>query len=66
MIKFEVDAQGYIVNSALVRSSGTNSLDREAQRVLTRAEPLPVPPADMLTQGKVTVELPIDFTIENK
>ncbi|WP_353241497.1 TonB family protein [Providencia sp.] len=66
VIKFEVDAQGYIVNSALIRSSGTNSLDREAQRVLTRAEPLPIPPANMLAQGKVTVELPIDFTIENK
>ncbi|WP_369310970.1 energy transducer TonB [Providencia rettgeri] len=66
VIKFEVDAQGYIVNSVLVKSSGTNSLDREAQRVLTRAEPLPIPPSEMLNQGKVIVELPIDFTIENK
>lgn len=66
VIKFEVDAKGYIVDSTLVKSSGTNSLDREALRVLARAQPLPPPPTDLFTQGKVIVELPIDFTIENK
>lgn len=65
IIKFEVDAQGYVLDSVLIKNSGTQSLDREAQRVLLRAEPLPPPPIDMLVNGKVTVKLPIDFNIIN-
>ena len=65
VVRFEVDAQGYVLTSTLVTRSGTQSLDREAQKVLSRAEPLPLPPFEMLNNGRVTVEMAIDFTINN-
>ncbi|WP_272687297.1 energy transducer TonB [Providencia sp. PROV149] len=65
VVTFEVDAQGYIIHSSLTKSSGTRSLDREAERVLSRAQPLPTPPTEMLKNGKVTVKMPIDFALEN-
>lgn len=65
VIMFDVDAQGYVIKSSLVKESGTRSLDREAEKVLSRAQPLPIPPAQMIRNGKVTVRMPIDFTLEN-
>lgn len=65
-VMFTVDSQGELLDSSLVNSSGTRSLDREAQQVLSRASPLPVPPADIVENGKVTVRIPIDFTLNEK
>ncbi|CAM3915505.1 energy transducer TonB family protein [Xenorhabdus thuongxuanensis] len=61
MVKFTVNQLGIVIGSELTRRSGTNSLDREARMVLERAQPLPKPPEVVLTNGSVTVELPIDF-----
>ncbi|MBD2800294.1 energy transducer TonB [Xenorhabdus sp. M] len=61
IVKFTVDQFGAVIDSELTRRSGTNSLDREAKMVLERAQPLPVPPETILTNGRVLVELPIDF-----
>lgn len=61
MVKFTVNPLGVVINSELTRRSGTNSLDKEARMVLERAQPLPKPPEVILTNGSVTVELPIDF-----
>ncbi|HGN1705798.1 TPA: TonB family protein [Providencia rettgeri] len=65
-VTFTVDPQGLLLDSALVNSSGTRSLDREALQVLSRAAPLPEPPAEILTNGRVTVRIPIDFTLNDK
>lgn len=65
VIIFDVDAQGYVIKSSLVKASGTRSLDREAEKVIFRAQPLPVPPSQMIRNGKVTVRMPIDFTLGN-
>ncbi|WP_426577583.1 energy transducer TonB family protein [Xenorhabdus stockiae] len=62
-VKFTVNQFGNVIDSELVRRSGTNSLDREARLVLERAQPLPIPPDSILTNGSVTVELPVDFTL---
>ncbi|MDX7988092.1 energy transducer TonB [Xenorhabdus sp. 12] len=61
VVKFTVNQQGVVLDSNLIRPSGTNSLDREARMVLERAQPLPAPPEVILTNGRITVELPIDF-----
>ncbi|OTA18883.1 hypothetical protein Xbed_02869 [Xenorhabdus beddingii] len=61
VVKFTVNQSGTLIDSELARRSGTNSLDREARMVLERAQPLPKPPDVILTHGRVTVELPIDF-----
>ncbi|HHE6469314.1 TPA: cell envelope integrity protein TolA [Providencia rettgeri] len=65
-VTFTVDPQGFLLGSELVSSSGTRSLDREALQVLSRAAPLPEPPAEILINGRVTVRIPIDFTLNEK
>ncbi|MGG4608757.1 energy transducer TonB family protein [Providencia sp. Me31A] len=66
IVTFTVDPQGLLLDSALVNSSGTRSLDREALQVLSRAAPLPEPPAEILMNGRITVRIPIDFTLNDK
>ncbi|MCW7548585.1 energy transducer TonB [Photorhabdus sp. APURE] len=64
-VRFTVDRQGYVTNSDVVRRSGTHSLDREAKRILARAQPLPAPPDTVLNGNEITIELPIDFSLTN-
>lgn len=66
VVTFTVDPQGFLLDSELVSSSGTRSLDREALQVLSRAAPLPEPPTEILINGRVTVRIPIDFTLNEK
>lgn len=62
-VTFRVDAQGRVSEVTLWVRSGTASLDREALAVVERAQPLPVPPSDMLRNGSVSVTMPIDFNL---
>ncbi len=62
-VSFSVDAQGRVSNVTLQIRSGTASLDREAVAVVSRAQPLPPPPPEMLQQGAVKVTMPIDFNL---
>lgn len=62
-VSFSVDAQGRVSNVMLQVRSGTASLDREAVAVVSRAQPLPPPPPEMLQQGAVKVTMPIDFNL---
>ncbi|MBI6547912.1 energy transducer TonB family protein [Xenorhabdus lircayensis] len=63
IVRFTVNQLGVVIDSELTRRSGTNSLDREARMVLERAQPLPTPPDVILTNGRITVELPVDFSL---
>ncbi len=63
VVSFVVDAEGYVLQQSLLRSSGTRALDREAERVIKRAQPLPIPPPEALAHGQVTVILPIVFLL---
>lgn len=62
-VSFSVDAQGRVSNVTLQIRSGTASLDREAVAVVSRAQPLPPTPPEMLQQGAVRVRMPIDFNL---
>ena len=62
-VSFSVDAQGRVSNVTLLVRSGTASLDREAVAVVSRAQPLPPPPPEMLQQWAVRVTMPIDFNL---
>jgi protein TonB len=62
-VTFRVDAQGRVSGVTLRVRSGTASLDREALAVVVRAQPLPLPPSDMLQNGAVNVTMPIDFNL---
>lgn len=61
VIAFSVNAQGEVLSSQLVSSSGTLSLDRAALRALESARPLPPPPKEILHKGIQKVTLPVEF-----
>jgi len=61
VITFSVDAQGEILSTALVSSSGTLSLDKAALTALINARPLPPPPEELVRQGVQKVTLPVEF-----
>ncbi len=46
-LRFQLDRRGRVTESELSQSSGHFLLDREAQAVLKRAQPLPPPPEDI-------------------
>ncbi|CNB74341.1 energy transducer TonB [Yersinia similis] len=66
MVRFVVDKNGYVSSVQLSNSSGTSALDREALAIIKRAQPLPKPPAELLSQGQITLSLPVDFNLKRK
>ena len=60
---FNLDRQGRLIDSRVVRSSGTAVLDQEALALLRRAQPFPPPPPE-LTGDRVGVSVPIRFNLK--
>jgi periplasmic protein TonB len=59
-LSFSIDRQGHVLNSQIIKSSGSAVLDAEALSLLTRAAPLPPPPA-AVPESDLTFVLPIRF-----
>src|SRR5262249_51142281 len=59
-LSFSIDRQGHVLNSQIIKSSGSAVLDAEALSLLTRAAPLPAPPA-AVPDSDFTFVLPIRF-----
>jgi periplasmic protein TonB len=59
-LSFSIDRQGHVLNSQIIKSSGSAVLDAEALSLLTRAAPLPDPPA-AVPDSDLTFVLPIRF-----
>ena len=59
---FSLDRQGRLLESRLVRSSGSASLDEEALAMLRRAQPFPPPPPDW--DGLMNFSVPIRFNLK--
>ena len=59
-LSFSIDRQGHVMNSKIIKSSGSAVLDAEALSLLTRAAPLPAPPA-AVPDSDLTFVLPIRF-----
>ncbi|MEF3088575.1 energy transducer TonB [Raoultella scottii] len=63
-ISITLDRQGNVLAAKLLRSSGVDSLDREAEQLAKRAAPLPPPPDDIRAgQPSFSVTLPIRFDL---
>jgi protein TonB len=62
VIRFTVDHDGHVLDVTLVRSSGSEALDRAAQSLLLGASLPPFPPGMMLPQQIITV--PIRYRLE--
>ncbi|HKF08241.1 MAG TPA: energy transducer TonB [Xanthobacteraceae bacterium] len=60
---FSLNRQGRVIDSRIVRRSGTSALDEEALALLRRAQPFPPPPAELPGQ-RVDLTIPIRFNLK--
>lgn len=58
-VTFTIDAAGRVTSVRLVRGTGVESLDREAQAMTRRASPFPPPP----TGHPMTFTVPVNFVM---
>lgn len=59
-LAFSVDRSGGVHHAHVVRSSGSNVLDREAVALAERASPMPPPPAE-ITGSQIPIVVPIRY-----
>jgi periplasmic protein TonB len=59
-LAFRIDAQGHLMSSRVVASSGSTALDAETLALVQRAQPFPPPPPE-LAGSELTV--PVSFNI---
>jgi protein TonB len=62
LLAFSVDHHGDVHGARIARSSGSAALDRETLSLLTRARPLPPPPAE-LAGTRIAVTVPIRYDV---
>ena len=65
-LRFVVDGEGNVVSFELVTPSGNADLDRATLEMIRRAQPLPKPPADMLTNGAIEIVAPFVYSLEKR
>ena len=63
MVNFTIDAQGRILASEVKQSTARSSFDRDVQRQLRKASPVPPPPAKVLSGNRMTIDYPLNFTL---
>ena len=61
-IAFMLDADGHVVSSRIVKSSGSAILDQETLDLLERAQPFPVPP-NGASEKDLFLEVPITYAL---
>ncbi|APC16893.1 energy transducer TonB [Pseudomonas frederiksbergensis] len=65
-LRFVVDAEGKVLSYELVGRSGNADLDRATLEMIRRAQPLPKPPADMLSNGSIEIVAPFAYSLEKR
>ena len=65
-LKFVVDPNGRVVTFELSGRSGSASLDRATLEMIRKAQPLPAPPPELLTNGVVEVNAPFSYTLDKR
>jgi periplasmic protein TonB len=59
-VAFTIDRQGHLLQSSIVQSAGSPTLDQEALATLARAVPMPRPPDDV-TDAELTFIISVHF-----
>lgn len=62
-IRFTIDRQGHVRDVRLERTSGVDSLDREALSLPRRAQPLPAPPDDRKGDA-IELVVPVEYFMD--
>ncbi|AWM89326.1 energy transducer TonB [Pseudomonas sp. 31-12] len=65
-LRFIVDGEGNVLSYELVGRSGVADLDRATLEMIRLAQPLPKPPADMLTNGTIEITAPFLYSLEKR
>ncbi|MBV2131908.1 energy transducer TonB [Pseudomonas sp. MAP12] len=65
-LRFVVDGQGQVLSFELAGKSGSASLDRATLQMIRRAQPLPMPPAELLRNGSLEVVAPFVYSLERR
>lgn len=65
-VRFMIDAQGNVLSSSIVGGSGSSSLDRATLEMLRRAQPLPKPPAEALSNGTIEITAPFVYSLDKR
>lgn len=65
-LRFTVDAEGKVLSYALAGESGSASLDRATLDMIRRAQPLPVPPKELLNNGSLEVVAPFVYSLDKR
>jgi len=65
-LRFKIDAQGRLLSYELVHRSGRTALDKATLQMIRRAEPLPPPPPELLTNGTLEVVAPFAYTLQDR
>jgi protein TonB len=61
-LAFSIDRDGHVLSSEVVKSSGYPALDQETLATVRRAQPFPLPPADM-DGDRFSFNVPVKFDI---
>jgi len=62
MIQAEINSNGALISSRVVRSSGRSILDKEGLAMMQRSIPFPIPPKD-LKNNTFKITIPISFSL---
>lgn len=65
-LRFKIDGQGRLLSFELVSRSGRTALDQATLQMIRRAEPLPPPPPELLTNGTLEVVAPFAYTLQDR
>ncbi|AFT69664.1 putative energy transducer TonB [Alloalcanivorax dieselolei B5] len=62
-VSFTMNREGKVLSVSLSRSSGVEALDKETLALVHRAEPLPIPPAEVKGE-RLSLTVPVEFFID--
>lgn len=60
-LRFEVEPSGKLRSYSVIKSSGDAAFDAAALQMMTRADPLPIPPRDLIARDGGRFDVPVVF-----
>jgi periplasmic protein TonB len=65
-LRFIVNSEGIVLSYELVNRSGNADLDRATLEMIRKAQPLPKPPAEVLTNGTIEITGAYNYEIDKR
>jgi len=60
LVRFRIDRRGHVISTAVAEGSGSDLLDGEAEAMIRRASPMPLPPEQVI-QDALDLIVPVRF-----